>query len=74
ATVHLRQVWPFPAEEIAGIVPRFGAALTVENNARGQLARVIRSECGVRIDGTVSRYDGLPFTPAALAGDVRRRI
>jgi 2-oxoglutarate ferredoxin oxidoreductase subunit alpha len=74
AAVHLRQVWPFPAEEIAGIVPRFGAALTVENNARGQLARVIRSECGVRIDGTVSRYDGLPFTPAALARDVRRRI
>jgi 2-oxoglutarate ferredoxin oxidoreductase subunit alpha len=74
AAVHLRQVWPFPAEEIAGIVPRFGAALTVENNARGQLARVIRSECGVRIDGTVSRYDGLPFTPAALAGEVRRRI
>jgi 2-oxoglutarate ferredoxin oxidoreductase subunit alpha len=74
ATVHLRQVWPFPAEEIAGIVARFGVALTVENNARGQLARLIRSECGVRIDGTVSRYDGLPFTPAALAGDVRRRI
>jgi 2-oxoglutarate ferredoxin oxidoreductase subunit alpha len=74
AAVHLRQVWPFPAEEIAGIVPRFGAALTVENNARGQLARLILSECGVRIDGTVSRYDGLPFTPVALAGDVRRRI
>jgi len=74
ATVHLRQVGPFPAEEIAEIVPRFGVALTVENNARGQLARLIRSECGVRIDGTVLRYDGLPFTPAALAEDVRERI
>jgi 2-oxoglutarate ferredoxin oxidoreductase subunit alpha len=74
ATVHLRQVWPFPAEELAGIVPRFTNALTVENNARGQLARLIRSECGVTIGGTVSRYDGLPFTPAALAREVRRRI
>ncbi len=74
ATVHLRQVMPFPAEEVSGIVSRFGAALTVENNARGQLARLIRSECGVRIEGTVLRYDGLPFTPAALAGEVRKRI
>jgi len=74
ATVHLRQVMPFPVEEVSGIVPRYGTALTVENNARGQLARLIRSECGVRIDGTMSRYDGLPFTPATLAEDVRRKV
>lgn len=73
ATVHLRQVMPFPAEEVAGIVPRYGTALTVENNAHGQLARLIRGECGVKVDGTISRYDGLPFTPAALAEDVRRK-
>ncbi len=74
ATVHLRQVWPFPGEEIAGIVSRFGTALTVENNAGGQLVRLIRGECGVNVDGSVLRYDGLPFTPSALAEEVRERI
>lgn len=74
ATVHLRQVMPFPAEEVAEIVPRYGKVLTVENNAYGQLARLIRMECGVKVDGTILRYDGLPFTPAALAEDVRRKV
>ena len=74
AAVHLRQVWPFPAKEIAEIVPRYGTVLTVENNATGQLARLIRRECGVRIDGTISRYDGLPFTPPELASEAGRRI
>jgi len=74
ATVHLRQVMPFPAEEVAGIVPRYRTVLTVENNAQGQLARLIRGECGVKVDGTILRYDGLPFTPATLAEDVRRKV
>src|SRR3970282_3021164 len=70
--VHLRQVWRFPGEELAGIVPRYKTALTVENNATGQLARLIRRECGVRVDGTISRYDGLPFTPEGVASEGRR--
>jgi 2-oxoglutarate ferredoxin oxidoreductase subunit alpha len=74
AAVHLRQVWPFPTKEIAEIVPRYGTVLTVENNATGQLARLIRRECGVRVDGTISRYDGLPFTPPELASEAGRRI
>ena len=74
AAVHLRQVWPFPAKEIAEIAPRYGSVLTVENNATGQLARLIRRECGVRVDGTISRYDGLPFTPPELASEAGRRI
>lgn len=73
AAVHLRQVWPFPAREIAEIIPRYRTALTVENNASGQLARLIRRETGVRVRGTISRYDGLPFTPAGLAAEARDR-
>jgi 2-oxoglutarate ferredoxin oxidoreductase subunit alpha len=72
AVVHLRQVWPFPAKEISEIVPRYATVLTVENNATGQLARLIRRECDVRVSGTISRYDGLPFTPEELALETRR--
>jgi 2-oxoglutarate ferredoxin oxidoreductase subunit alpha len=74
AAVHLRQVWPFPAKEIAEIVSRYDAALTVENNITGQLARLIRRESGAEVSGTISRYDGLPFTPDTLAPETRKRI
>ncbi len=74
ATAHLRQVWPFPAKEMAEIVPRYDTVFTVENNAQGQLARLLRRESGAEVDGAISRYDGLPFTPGTLAPEARRRI
>jgi 2-oxoglutarate ferredoxin oxidoreductase subunit alpha len=74
AAVHLRQVWPFPAKEVSEIAPRYEVALTVENNITGQLARLIRRESGAEIAGTISRYDGLPFTPGMLAPEARKRI
>lgn len=70
AAVHLRQVWPFPSAALDGILSRYRTVLTVENNRTGQLARLIRAETGRKVDGTVSRFDGLPFT----AGDLVRRI
>lgn len=74
SAVHLRQILPFPAREMVEILPRYAAAFTVENNVQGQLARLIRGETGMEPAGTISRYDGLPFTPAALAREVRKRL
>jgi 2-oxoglutarate ferredoxin oxidoreductase subunit alpha len=74
ATVHLRQVLPFPAGEMADILSRYDVALTVENNISGQLAGLIRRNTGIGVDGTISRYDGLPFTPKELAYEARKRI
>jgi 2-oxoglutarate ferredoxin oxidoreductase subunit alpha len=74
AAVHLRQVWPFPAGEVEGILSRYGTAFTVENNRTGQLARLIRAETGRAVTGTVSRVDGLPFTPEEVAVEVRGRL
>jgi 2-oxoglutarate ferredoxin oxidoreductase subunit alpha len=74
AAVHLRQVWPFPSGAVEGILSRYGTALTVENNRTAQLARLIRAETGWKVAGTVSRCDGLPFTPEELAMEVRERL
>jgi len=74
AAVHLRQVWPFPTGAMEEILSRYGTALTVENNRRGQLARLIRRETGRQVAGTVSRCDGLPFTPEAVAKEARERL
>jgi len=74
AAVHLRQVWPFPCRAAEGILSRYGTTLTVENNRRGQLARLIRRETGREVSGTVSRCDGLPFAPEEVAREVKEKV
>ena len=74
ASAHLRQVWPFPSGAVEGILSRYGTALTVENNRRGQLARLIRAETGREVAGTVLRCDGLPFTPDEVAREAKERL
>jgi 2-oxoglutarate ferredoxin oxidoreductase subunit alpha len=71
--VHLRQVDPFPAGAVSEILDRYRTALTVENNRTGQLARLIRAETGREVSGTISRFDGLPFTPEEVAERVKER-
>ena len=73
ATAHLRQVAPFPARAVTGILDRYRTSLTVENNRTGQLARLIRAETGCEVSGTISRFDGLPFTPEEVAERVKER-
>lgn len=65
--IHYPQVWPFPVEATLAALKGAGRILTVENNASGQLARLIRRETGVRAAGSVLKYDGRPFTPDEIA-------
>jgi 2-oxoglutarate ferredoxin oxidoreductase subunit alpha len=74
ASVHLRQVAPFPSRAVSEILDRYRTALTVENNRTGQLARLIRAETGREVTGTIGRFDGLPFTPGEVAERVKERL
>jgi 2-oxoglutarate ferredoxin oxidoreductase subunit alpha len=56
--IHFTELWPLPKFAF----PEGKAYITVENNATGQLARLLRSEYGVSFQGTINRYDGLPLT------------
>jgi 2-oxoglutarate/2-oxoacid ferredoxin oxidoreductase subunit alpha len=56
--LHFTELWPLPDFSF----PEGKAYITVESNATGQLARLLRSEYGVSFRGTISRYDGLPLT------------
>ena len=62
--VHFPQLWPFPAEAFRAIVAKAAGAsiITVENNAAGQLARLIRRETGIQVDSSILKYDGRPFS------------
>jgi 2-oxoglutarate ferredoxin oxidoreductase subunit alpha len=59
--VHLSQVWPFPEQEIFALLSAAKKKFTVENNASGQLARLIRRETGLKVDKSILKFDGRPF-------------
>jgi len=56
--IHFTELWPLPAYRF----PEGKTYWSVENNATGQLARLVRSEYGIMFSGQVHRYDGLPLT------------
>ncbi|RPJ13810.1 MAG: hypothetical protein EHM37_06785 [Deltaproteobacteria bacterium] len=55
--IHFTEMWPLPAYRF----PEGKAFWSVENNATGQLARLLRSEYGITFSGEIYRYDGLPL-------------
>jgi 2-oxoglutarate ferredoxin oxidoreductase subunit alpha len=55
--LHFTELWPLPAYAF----PDAKAYYTIESNATGQLGRLLRSEYGLRIEGRIARYDGLPL-------------
>lgn len=70
--LHLSEIWPFPAGEVADHMANARRMYVVENNATGQLARLIRRETGKRADATILKYDGRPFTPAQVVDGVKK--
>ncbi|OGR68191.1 MAG: hypothetical protein A2081_02560 [Elusimicrobia bacterium GWC2_61_19] len=70
--IHYPQIWPFPADATLAALKGTGRVLTVENNAGGQLAGLIRRESGVHAAGSVLKYDGRPFTPDEVVSALER--
>lgn len=70
--VHVSQVWPFPASEITGLLRDARKVLTVENNAGGQFARLLRRETGLLVSGSVLKYDGRPFDLEYLIDRIKK--
>ena len=63
ATLHFSQVWPLVPEHFLRYLEDAERVVSVEGNALGQFARLIRRETGFEIRSQVRRYDGLPMTP-----------
>jgi len=71
-TLHLNELWPFPAKAVVDAVSKARNSYAIENNATGQLARLIKTETGHDVSGRILKYDGRPFTPAYIARAVRK--
>jgi 2-oxoglutarate ferredoxin oxidoreductase subunit alpha len=70
-SLHLSEIWPFPAEAVAEVLNNAQHSYVIENNAVGQLARLIRRETGMKASRLILKFDGRPFTPDYIARAVR---
>jgi 2-oxoglutarate ferredoxin oxidoreductase subunit alpha len=66
ATLHFSQVWPLVPGHFMKHLEQAREVVSIEGNASGQLARLIRRETGFHIKKKVLRYDGLPPTPESI--------
>jgi len=72
-SLHLDEIWPFPAAEVVSALDSARNSYVIENNATGQLSRLIRAETGREASDRVLKFDGRPFTPAGIVQEVNRR-
>ncbi len=59
--VHLHEIWPVPRDRLLARLTRARQIVTVEHNATGQMARLLRRETRLTA-GQILKYDGRPFS------------
>ncbi|MEK7527537.1 MAG: 2-oxoacid:acceptor oxidoreductase family protein [Patescibacteria group bacterium] len=69
AYLQIKMLWPLN-KEIGKIINAFKTKILVENNATGQLGRLLRSELAINFDKTILKYDGRPF----FAEEIRKEL
>jgi 2-oxoglutarate/2-oxoacid ferredoxin oxidoreductase subunit alpha len=77
AMLHFSEVYPVPLTDVFDYISLLRQAritLCIENNATGQLARLLRAETGFEFSGRINRYDGRPFTLETLLGEVNGHL
>ena len=73
-SLHLSELWPFPAEAVIDVLDKAQSTYVIENNATGQLSHLIRAETGRKVSSKVLKYDGRPFTPACIVREVQKEV
>jgi 2-oxoglutarate ferredoxin oxidoreductase subunit alpha len=73
-TLHLSEIWPFPAAAVAAALGKSRLNIVIEGNATAQLAGLIRRETGKKADAAILKYDGRPFTPREIVGRLNREV
>jgi len=64
AMLHFSEVFPLPgleAFDYLDVLKRAKRTVSIEMNATGQFARLLRYETGYSVTDRVLRYDGRPF-------------
>jgi 2-oxoglutarate/2-oxoacid ferredoxin oxidoreductase subunit alpha len=72
--LHLNELWPFPFEAVTDALDGVRKSFVVENNATGQLARLIRAETGRKATGSILKFDGRPLTPTLIVSELKKEV
>ncbi|MBI5778432.1 MAG: 2-oxoacid:acceptor oxidoreductase subunit alpha [Planctomycetes bacterium] len=72
AALHFQQVWPFPKDDFLRLTQGAQRIIVIENNATGQLARLIKSQTGLTNISSINKYNGLPFTTDELTAKITK--
>ena len=72
--LHLNELWPFPAEAVSSVLDSANKSMVIENNATGQLARLIRRETGHKVNASILKFDGRPFSPEYIVRELKKEV
>jgi 2-oxoglutarate ferredoxin oxidoreductase subunit alpha len=72
--IHLGTVWPFPRESILARLAKAPKVITVEGNATAQFARLVAAETRIKVQESVLRYDGRPFSIEEVVSEIEKRL
>jgi len=73
AMMHFSQIYPFPELDRFDYIKLFKNAnlvISIENNASGQFAKLMRTETGFEFTHQILKYDGRPFTIENLKEEI----
>ena len=77
AMLHFSEIYPFPGTDkldYVRLLSRAKLTACVEQNATGQLARLMRTETGYEFGALMNKYDGRPFTVESLVANLKGMI
>jgi 2-oxoglutarate ferredoxin oxidoreductase subunit alpha len=73
AMMHFSQIYPLSERDkfdYIGLLEKANLVISIENNATGQFAKLIRAETGFEFTNQILKYDGRPFTIENLKEEV----
>jgi len=77
AMMHFGEIYPLPDTakfNYLEILKHASLTFCIENNARGQFARLIRAETGFEFKVKINQYDGRPFKVTSLREELNAHI
>lgn len=73
AFLHLKQVYPL-APGIGNYLTKANQIIIVEQNATGQLGKLIQLTTGIAMEKPILKYNGMPFSVEELADRIQARL
>lgn len=70
--LHFKQVWPLNGEKLKAQLAPYQNLIMVENNATGQMARLLHAETSIGVPHKILKYDGKPFLLEELLEELKK--